>query len=95
MQEAENTLRDMGVMDQIQLHHSFKDTPSLPYAHSLLARILCETNRVESAQAHWAQSIKHNPMLWTAMRSYCDAGGRKIHKILKVNERILGIKNNF
>lgn len=83
VQEAEHTLRGTPVSDQLQLHPCFTGTVTLPYAHSLLARILCETNRVESARIHWAQAIRLNPLLWSAVRSYCDVGGEKMVELLQ------------
>uniref|UniRef100_A0A915LFL0 Cell division cycle protein 27 homolog n=1 Tax=Meloidogyne javanica TaxID=6303 RepID=A0A915LFL0_MELJA len=83
VQEAEQTLRGTSVSDQLQLHPCFTGTVTLPYAHSLLARILCETNRVESARTHWAQAIRLNPLLWSAVRSYCDVGGEKMVELLQ------------
>ncbi|KAF7635063.1 TPR_REGION domain-containing protein [Meloidogyne graminicola] len=83
VQEAEHTLRGTSVSDQVQLHPCFAGTITLPYAHSLLARILCETNRVDSARIHWAQAIRLNPLLWTAVRAYCDVGGEKMVELLQ------------
>lgn len=83
LQEAENTLRDPVVQDRIQLHPSFVGSASLPYAHSLLANILCETNRVDSARAQWAESLCQNPMLWTSIRSYCEVGGEALTELLQ------------
>ncbi|CAK5074426.1 unnamed protein product [Meloidogyne enterolobii] len=42
-----------------------------------------ETNRVESARTHWAQAIRLNPLLWSAVRSYCDVGGEKMVELLQ------------
>jgi len=46
--------------------------------------LFSETNRVESARTHWAQAIRLNPLLWSAVRSYCDVGGEKMVELLQV-----------
>ncbi|KAI3410076.1 TPR [Globodera pallida] len=78
LQEAESMLRDDKVVDKVELHPVFFGTNSLPYAHSLLANILRETNRVECAKSHFANSIRNCAMLWSSIRSYCELGGESV-----------------
>ena len=39
---------------------------------------LRETNRVKTAQQHYAHSLIANLLLWSSIRSYCELGGESI-----------------
>uniref|UniRef100_A0A915DYN7 Cell division cycle protein 27 homolog n=1 Tax=Ditylenchus dipsaci TaxID=166011 RepID=A0A915DYN7_9BILA len=72
LQESESKLRDDKSSDKLALHPVFNNTPSQPFAHSLLAKILGETNRAEVAQTQLVASIESNCMLWSSVKSLCE-----------------------
>ncbi|KAL3091024.1 hypothetical protein niasHT_023624 [Heterodera trifolii] len=95
LQEAESMLRDERATDKVELHPVFVGTASLPYAHSLLANILRETNRVEYAKLHLANAIRSCPMLWSSIRSYCELGGESVREHMQqLDELLLSSENS-
>uniref|UniRef100_A0AC35U2Y7 TPR_REGION domain-containing protein n=1 Tax=Rhabditophanes sp. KR3021 TaxID=114890 RepID=A0AC35U2Y7_9BILA len=64
----------------IALHPSFNNSNAKPFAHSLLAQTLRETNRMGRSTDFWDSSISQFPVLWSSIKEYCDGGGTNARK---------------
>ncbi|KAI1712911.1 serpentine type 7TM GPCR chemoreceptor srd domain-containing protein [Ditylenchus destructor] len=75
-QECENHLRDITVTQNVEINPVFIGSTTLSFAHSLLAKVLNETDRKDFAELHLKRAYKSNPLIWSNAKNYCDAGGR-------------------
>ncbi|KAJ2804357.1 anaphase-promoting complex subunit cdc27 [Coemansia guatemalensis] len=73
--EAGSTGADMRQLQQQRNEGSLYTVPTLADVSDLLGLVCVRTNRVAQSEAHSAEALRRNPLLWSACRRLGDLGG--------------------
>ncbi|CAD6184234.1 unnamed protein product [Caenorhabditis auriculariae] len=65
------------------MFESLVNSPAAPYAHVLLATLLCDTGRVEEAKEECKKCVKINVLFWSGVNNYITYGGRKLERLIR------------